>query len=113
VSLSVSFKSRKSRKNVNQAGKGKSLYKSDYKKPAGRPKIPLEDGCTVKDGWTGLKHCYTMFGAPKESCVKCGKEHASITKWRQDITKGDYENHPYVKAGYWSLGEYKKAMSRK
>ena len=87
---------------------------SSYKKPAGRPKIKPEDGCTVVDGWNGDKHVYTMFGAPKECCVKCGKEHARITEWRNGILDGSIKNegHPYVVSGFWSLAEYKVFMKR-
>ena len=79
----------------------------------GRPKIPLEEGCTVEDGWSGSKHCYTMFGKPQEKCVKCGREHARITEWRKAMIKGKgWTDHPYVESGYWSNAEYKKYMKR-
>ena len=91
--------------------RGKS---SKYVKPPGRPKIKTEPGCTVYDEWNKDKHVYTMFGAPKESCVKCGCEHRMITEWRLNMLKNPDQNvgHPYVLAGFWSLAEYKKFMKR-
>lgn len=95
-------------------GKRKAGIVARGKKLAGRPKIPLEEGCTELDGWTGDKHCYTMFGKPQETCVKCGKEHELITRWRADVAEGGAANwqHPFIERGYWSTAEYKKAMKR-
>lgn len=90
----------------------KTISRSGKKGKAGRPKIKLEDGCKIHDGWTKNKHCYSMFGKPQERCVKCGEENPMVTRWRKSIIKGEYEDHPYVKAGYWSLAEYKKEMKR-
>jgi hypothetical protein len=103
--MAISVRAKRGKK-----GKKASLYKS--KKPAGRPKVPCIEGCTVIDGWNKDKHVYQMFGAPQERCVKCGKENPMITRWRARIIENGYEGHPYVENGYWSEVEYKKYMKR-
>jgi hypothetical protein len=110
----MAFADRKARKAGKRTSKKSSGFAGKTRKLAGRPKIPNEDGCTVEDGWSGDKHCYKMFGKPQETCVKCGKEHELITRWRKNIAEGNSDSwmHPFVEKGYWSFAEYKKAMKR-
>ena len=97
---------------TGRGGGRKSGGLKKYKKPAGRPKIKQLDGCTVFDEWSKNRHVYTQGNKILETCKKCGKEHPDVKAWRKRIAEGEYESHPFVKAGVWSFREYQNAMKR-
>jgi len=64
---------------------------------------------------------YTLFGKPRERCVKCNRENPEITIWRQlvlaamTIPNCKVPSHPYLLPDSndevrLTLREYKKAM---
>ena len=66
------------------------------------------------------KHQYKVFSRYLEKCAKCGAENYLVTAWRRRVlaTMDNHrdtfvEPHPYIKLGWWTLTDYKRAMKSK
>jgi hypothetical protein len=87
--------------------------------------LPQQDSDHTSDKRDDDHVCqYTLFGKPRERCIKCNRENPKVTIWRllvvaaMQVPNCQVPTHPYMLPDendevLLTLREYKKAMRSK